>query len=172
VFDASSSTGDGLSYRIEFGDGQQTTSATASHVAEAGEHTARLTVTDREGRTAITEQKYFAAKVENRSGTFWFVSLDGVRALELYLRVDGANVTGWLEMSRDNLRNVPIVGSLSGERNLTLRSNDGAIEMSGSLTWSDPADINFSQARVRIRLSVRGGPADGATVLMSYADPF
>ena len=51
-FDASTSRGDGLTYYMEFGDGQVTTDAVAVHPMDrVGEHTARLTVVDRFGRS-------------------------------------------------------------------------------------------------------------------------
>ncbi len=173
VFDASASTGDGLTYRIDFGDGQSADTTITTHiVGTAGAKTARLTVTDRMGRTAVSEQTYFAAEIQNRSATFWFARLDDGRTVQLTLKRAGANLSGLLQIPSDDLRNVPISGRLTGDRDVVLRTFDGAIEMSGSLQWKDEADINFSEARVRLRMTLRGGPADGATALMLYADPY
>src|SRR5436190_23532787 len=51
-FDGTRSSGDGLSYRIEFGDGQSSSKPIAIHPVDiTGPLTARLTVVDRFGRT-------------------------------------------------------------------------------------------------------------------------
>ena len=58
-FDALGSTGEGLSYRIDFGDGQTTAKPVAMHsVNVAGKLTARLTVVDRAGRADSVEVPY------------------------------------------------------------------------------------------------------------------
>ena len=58
VFDGSASTGDGLTYRMEFGDGASADTETATHVVGTfGPRTARLTVTDRLGRSASYGQQ-------------------------------------------------------------------------------------------------------------------
>ena len=50
-FDGSGSRGDGLSYFIEFGDGQVSAEPVAVHpIEQAGYYLARLTVVDRFGR--------------------------------------------------------------------------------------------------------------------------
>lgn len=173
IFDASASTGDRLRYQIEFGDGEVSGAAVAQHVAPTdGRRTARLTVTDRRGRISQVEHDYFAAAIETRSLTFWHVGLGGRRDISITLRQDGANLSGLMQMKADALRNVPLIGRLSGDRDVVIRSADGAIEMAGSLEWRTPDDINYSQARVVLRLTIRGGPADGESVRMTWADPY
>ena len=54
LFDGSSSRGEGLTYYLEFGDGQSVTTASATHpMQKEGTYVARLTVVDRFGRSDV-----------------------------------------------------------------------------------------------------------------------
>ncbi|MBM1144483.1 PKD domain-containing protein [Alcanivorax sp. ZXX171] len=56
-FDAAGSTGDGLAYAWDFGDGDTATGAQTTHVfADADDYTVTLTVTDSDSRTDTTSQ--------------------------------------------------------------------------------------------------------------------
>ena len=171
VFDGSASTGDGLTYQIEFGDGESASASVASHVVgSAGERTARLTVTDRHGRTAVAEQPYFVAKVEtNYPYTYWQGNYTDGKAVRITLKRDGTTFSGLAHIF--GTRNIPISGHMSGDRDLVLRSNDGGIEMLGALEWED-GHVRFSQVRVAVRLTIRGGHADGVTVLLGSVDTY
>jgi hypothetical protein len=175
VFDGSASTGDGLIYRLEFGDGTSADTAVATRVVDIGQQgrkSARLTVTDRLGRSATAERLFFLAEVRNVSGGDWFGSIEDRSIIVRFTRRDGVNLSGWLEMPRHGLTNVPITALLTGDRDLVIRTGDGAIEMLGRIEWRDapPPDFSEIQGRVQMRLSIRGGPADGATTLMRWDD--
>lgn len=64
-FDASSSTGDGLTYFWDFGDGDAGSRANIAHVYDsAGQYTVKLTVTDDAGRTASSSKPLTIAKAD------------------------------------------------------------------------------------------------------------
>jgi hypothetical protein len=65
-----------------------------------------------------------------------------------------------------------VTGSISRDRSVSLRTDDGTIEFTGGLEWREPGRENFSQAGVRLRLAIRGGALDGKVVDFSYNDPF
>lgn len=82
MFNASASTGAGpLTYTLEFGDGTSGSTAIATHtlaMRAGGGYPllATLTATDALGRSATVTREYFAAALEQPSGTFWH-HLDG-----------------------------------------------------------------------------------------------
>jgi hypothetical protein len=171
VFDASASTGDRLTYQIDFGDGHAAASAVASHVVEAsGGRTARLTVTDRQGRTAVAERPYFVARVEtNYPFTFWQGTYTEGKSVRITLNRAGSTFSGLAHVF--GTLNIPITGQMTGDRDLVLRSNDGRIEMVGTLEWEEGRP-RFSQVSVALRVTIRGGPADGITLLLDSVDTY
>ena len=177
LFDASRSTGDGLTYLLEFGDGESSTQATARHAsAVSTKRTARLTVTDRFGRTDSVTRDYFLALVDNSGccSTSWAHTLnnrsDSNSVLRLTLRQDRASLSGSYRGEDGVFRQV--TGSLSRDRGVSLRTTDGAIDLSGSVEWREPGRENFSQAGVTLRLAITGGALHGKIVDFLYHDPF
>ena len=177
LFDASRSTGDGLTYHLDFGDGTSTTQVAALHAgAMSTRRTARLTVTDRFGRTDVVARDYYLAIVDNSGccSTSWVhplsATFDAVTVLRLRLRQDGAALSGTYQGEDRVSRGV--TGTLSRDRAVSLRTADGSIELTGGLEWKDADRENFSQAGVKLRLTVRGGTLDGRAFDFSYNDPF
>ena len=116
LFDGSRSEGDGLTYLVEYGDGASAAEPATTRrvngsppaIAPRTSITAKLTVTDRRGRTDSTTQPYFLVSVHTGIGygTFWGSDAPGCCAyVNLQLEQDGAtlsgNYWGW-----DNRRNV------------------------------------------------------------------
>ena len=177
VFDASRSTGDGLTYLLEFGDGASSTQVAALHASSVSmRRTARLTVTDRFGRTDSIARDYFLALVDNSGccGTSWVYSLittyDKSVVLRLALRQDGAALSGTYRGEDSVFR--PVAGMLSRDRAVFLRTADGSIEFIGGVEWRERGRENFSQAGVTLRLAVKGGTLDGKVFDFLYNDPF
>jgi hypothetical protein len=177
LFDASRSTGDGLTYVLEFGDGARTTQVAALHASPVStQRTARLTVTDRFGRSDSIAQDYFLAHVNNDSccSTSWVHTLintfDSIVVLRLTLHQDGAVLSGTYR-GEDRVSR-PVTGTLTRDRAVSLRTADGSIELTGGLEWKEPERRNFSQAGVKLRLAVKGGTLDGKAFDFSYNDPF
>lgn len=175
VFDGTRSSGDGLTYLLEFGDGTSSTQPVATHRGNrslTSALTARLTVTDRHGRSDSATQPYFLASVANVSGTFWFHNLSvGPRTIQrtLFLTQDGATLSGWYKGPEAG--NQRVSGTLNDDRAIHLRTEDGSIEFRGAVDWK-PDNTNLSQARVLLRLSVRGGTAGGTVLDFAFAEPY
>lgn len=176
TFDASRSTGDGLTYLLEFGDGASSTQPFARHGSPlVTRRTARLTVTDRLGRTDSTAQDYFLAHVDNTGcGTGWYYSFpyrNGASpTLSLTLRQEGASISGTYR-GLDLVRRT-ITGTISGDRGVTMRTTDGSIELNGGLVWNQPVGEYMSQYGVTLRLTIKGGDLDGQVFDFFWNDPF
>jgi hypothetical protein len=65
-----------------------------------------------------------------------------------------------------------LTGTLSGERELRLISDDGAMEWMGAMEWRTDRDWGLSAAGVALRLRVTRGPTEGAVFDFHYADPY
>jgi hypothetical protein len=177
LFDASRSTGDGLTYLLEFGDGTSSTQVAALHASPVStRRTARLTVTDRFGRTDSIARDYFLAIVDNTGccSTSWVHTLintpDNLVVLRLTLRQEGAALSGTYRGEDRVFRQ--LTGTLNRDRAIVLRTADGSIELTGGVEWREPGRENFSQAGIRLRLTIKGGTLDGKAIDFLYSDPF
>ncbi len=180
LFDGSRSEGDGVTYLLEYGDGASSTEPVTTRRPNPPGGSpptpktlmiAKLTVTDRHGRTDSTTQPYFLASVGNVYATFWHGDPPGCCAyLNLYLTQDGATLSGdyW---GWDNLRTFGgrVAGVLTDDRAIRLKTVDGAIEFIGTveLRPSPPG-----QPDPILRLSMRGGGLDGSVIEFEFADPY
>jgi hypothetical protein len=164
LFDGGESTGDGLSYRLDFGDGTTSSAPKTTHVPVIPQTattfhslTASLTVTDRLGRSDTVAQTYHVARLQFPVFGFWVNWLqtgpEGYRAdfRVLSFKVSGAQISG--EYTGPEGKDRTFTGTLSGERDIHLRLDDGTIEMQGSIALSGSGAV--------LRLNVRGGIADG-----------
>lgn len=174
VFDASKSTGTGLVYTIEFGDGTSASGPVATHVPkkviEEGVGralTAKLTVTDVSGRTDSAVQQYFVAGVENISATFWLRYVTGTGQRSLVFKQEGAALSGWYK-GPEFSGYQHFTGALTGERALTLRTDDGHLELTGSLEWrSDPRYVNGVSLFMR-----KSGAGEDSKMEFTFANPY
>jgi hypothetical protein len=177
-FDASASTGEGLSYVIEFGDGQTSTAPVSSHVSgnpaelrRGRVQSARLTIVDRLGRSAAVSVPYFIAAV--KTVDFWH-GREGQLGHHVYLDQDGDRLTGTYR-GPDNRLPEPVArlsGTLSDERTVHLRSADGAFEFTGSLEWRDGVPSLLGQGRVVLRLKLGGSRGTGKTIDFEWVDAY
>lgn len=181
--DASASTGDGLHFEVDFGDGATATTAVSSHVAapatrlEGERRTARVTVTDRLGRSHSAMQDYFVVNLGTDSS--WF-TMPSAHALKL--TVDGPGLTGWHTSPENGFigdlrRSRRLIGRLTGSHGLDVSTDDGAFSFVGSVVWRTPPSAEawangMYQENVRLRLTVRGGIHDGETFDFRYSDPY
>ena len=104
LFDGSGSRGEGLTFYLEFGDGQVTTDASATHpMQKEGNYVARLTVVDRFGRSD-TERREFQAWTlvtegwynEWSGGIYTGAAIITVQAYLVFQTQEGTNVSGFL----------------------------------------------------------------------------
>jgi hypothetical protein len=185
LFDASRSEGDGLTYLVEYGDGASSTEPVTTRrvngsptaVAPRTSITAKLTVTDRHGRTDSTTQPYFLVSVHTGIGygMFWHGDPQGDGAfLNVQLTQDGAtlygNYWGW-----DNRRTIngSVAGVLTDDRAIRLKTVDGAIEFIGTVELrGSPDAYPGAWPDTILRLSMKGGPLNGSAVEFEFADPY
>jgi PKD repeat protein len=156
--DAGASTGSGLRYQVEFGDGSTATDKTSRHVyAAAGTYAIRLTVTDDAGRTASATRELTVASALGRWVGAAYVERAGqvvVRTIVLTAQ-DGLTVRGMVNGPRD--RDRPVTGTLTAARRLTLVV-DGAETFEGVMPSVVSSDGSAWDA------AVQGGAASGETL--------
>jgi PKD repeat protein len=154
--DASESSGTGLTYRVEFGDGATASEAVARHVyPTTGTFTTKVTVTDAGGRTSTASRDVVVASPVGTwlySGYLTRTRQVEVRTLSLTAQ-DGRTVRGVLAAAGRADRTV--TGTLSEERGVQIVLDDGTETLEGTLPGV------LSGESVRWTLSARGGPADG-----------
>ncbi len=176
VFDASESTGEGLSYRIEFGDGRDIFERKAEHVPSLfGTLVARLTVTDRFGRVSVDQAPYEVFRlVPGRQVSEYWVGFDPQRLtcgclLFFYSQngrtLTGALGTGWYPQSVGL-----VAGFIAGDRELHLQLRDGST-LDGEIALSDYMGA-VNNYRDSLRLTVHGGPWDGKFLEFFASSPY
>src|SRR5215217_1794218 len=133
LFDGSTSRGDGLSYFLEFGDGQTTTSASATHpLEEEGLYTARLTVVDRFGRSDVETNRYEAQSLVTKGYYVEWSALPtaGCSHCRGYLVFDhqqGKAVDGHFQLGANEGEAVDhFAGSIDGSGEVNLAATSGA----------------------------------------------
>ena len=158
TLDASGSSGVGLRYGLDFGDGQGVDLSTGAHVYQGtGTYKVRVIVTDSLGRT---DQASAEVTVKNVTGA-WFHGFYNSNALRYESRT--------LTIAQQNGRSVagsythpegwasPFTGDVSA-RGATLNLNDGTI------TFASVAGGGFNADLTALSVKVRGGSADGFTL--------
>ena len=163
TMDASRSSGTGLRYGIDFGDGQGSDQATASHVYLTGGriYKVRVIVTDSLGRIdSITVD----VDVKNIEG-YWYNSFFNVgrnryevRTLRIVTQ-SGRQLTG-LYTHPEGYTSA-FTGEVRDERGLAMTLSDGTITFR-----SQSANAISSDART-FSVAVKGGSADGLTLAFS-----
>jgi hypothetical protein len=178
LFDGSRSEGDGLTYLLEFGDGASSTEPLATHRPTPGRLpprpevllTAKLTVTDRHGRSDSTTRQYFLASVGTPDQNAWWTNSprEGSIPRRLFLTQDGAALSGYYTGPDSNSRR-PVAGSLSDDRAIRLKTGDGAIEFIGAVELRpDPPGL----PSLVLRLSMRSERVNGSVIEFEFADPY
>jgi hypothetical protein len=165
LFDASGSRGDGLTYFIEFGDGQVATDATATHpVDRAGQYTARLTVVDRFGRW---DSEASAFEVRTLVADGWYYWWEGPSMVIRIKTQNGTAITGTLATGGIDYRTVPFTGTADAAGNIRLALEDSGISLVGtlSLPWT-------SYDADRLVLTYVGGPQDGRTITLHFRNNY
>lgn len=183
VFDGTASEGDGVTYSLEFGDGDSVADARAVHPCrKAGLLTARLTLTDRLGRTSTTSARYPCVGLVHPQGQLysltygWTNSTFNSRLSRSEFRrlgfesQNGAAVSGFYTHPEGDKSH--FTGSLSGDRTLTLRLDDGTITFVGDVLVRDSfTDTSYTENR-NLLLVMRGGSVDGNALRFTYSEPF
>jgi hypothetical protein len=177
-FDGAGSRGDGLSYIIEFGDGQFAATARAFHRVEQAASTwpgyaGLLTVVDRFGRAnsesipyAIftlpsgPEKWYFSGPTDWLSFTFESHAGTAYEGTIRYRYPDGV------------YRSAPCKATLSGERDVVIVVESLGLEFTGAIDMSTSVynPGGYSSASPPLTLIQRGGPHDGRAWKLRFDD--
>lgn len=154
VADASRSTGTGLTFSIDFGDGTTATTASAKHVYSVpASYTITATVTDPQGRTASAANEIVVRTVTGswfHAGAIERTKRVEVRQLTIDAQ-DGASVRGTYRLAGSPNR--PFTGALTAPREIHLTA--GSVSLDGTL----PGRLN--DEAVSWPLIVQGDGADG-----------
>jgi hypothetical protein len=175
TFDASGSTGSGLTYRIEFGDGAEATLPVASYAPQARDWsyqlTAKLTVTDTLGRTDVASVPFTLVSLRSPSGGFWEQREPGVTPAErrIWLVQTGPTLSGLYRgpESGDPRTDLQVTGTVVGDRKVNLTVAGGLVELTGTVEWR-----SGGWDGVEMRLEVKGGSANGQTLKFVAYEPF
>ena len=166
-FDASTSRGDGLTYYMEFGDGQVTTDAVAVHPMDrVGEHTARLTVVDRFGRSDSEATTY---EVRTLVAQGYYVWWEGPGMHLSFTAQEGTRVAGSLFFYHSDLNSpgttFSFTGTVNAEGQVRLRLATD-VELTGTLRLGKTYESN------RMVLTFAGGPRNGQTVTFIFRNGY
>jgi len=159
-FDASGSSGTGLRFGLDFGDGQGADAAVATHVYGSG-HTykARAIVTDAQGRIDSVTTDVVVRSVEGawNSGIYNAVAKRyEYRTLDIHTQ-DGRKITG--VYTHPEGFTSPFVGDVEGDRGLNVRLTDGTI------SFSNAGGDGVSSDATEVTLTMQGGSANGQTLV-------
>jgi PKD repeat protein len=168
-YDVTRSTGDGMSYVIEYGDGDHTTDPSSFHKSNHfGDLVIRLVAADRFGRVKVTTTPLTVVSLRDGGGSRWYNAfLNPVtqqyegRALEFRTH-EGNSVTGSYWHPGGGTSNFH--GVLSGDNRINLSLDLGGIEFSGTIALPN------TYYTWRMHLLFRGGSADGATLDFVWDD--
>lgn len=177
TFDASSSSGDGLTYLMEFGDGVSATDRVATHALEkAGDVVARLTVVDRFGREAVATQRLAVTTLTTGGDhhAWWdntTVNPNTGHWEQRRIFADGydsrTRTLGGIYVSTDTAAVYPlpprVTGTLSGSEDIRLTVEGTGVEFVGKV-------VNEGRCGVRLLLTERGGSADGRSLEFQCAE--
>jgi hypothetical protein len=172
TFDMSASTGFGLRYNLNFGDGSSpVSSSTSKHVYSSPNHfstyTVRATVTDALGRIHSVEKTVrvvsLVAVLRGGNG-YWSSGRHSFRFVGFRVQRDGAQVSGayW---SPDST----FTGTISGDGDMHLVLADGSITFEGLLVVKEGSWEHLDR---RLSLTIRGGPDHGKTIECGFAEPY
>lgn len=165
LFDGSNSRGEGLTYYLEFGDGQVATVASTTHPMEKeGNYVARLTVIDRFGRSDV-ESLTFLVRSLRASGyynywesTVYFGSTLLASAFLEITEQNGTAVTGVLSRGFPPER-TSFTGTVNGDGSVELRLAGLPVTLTGTMTLAGLGEFDH-----RLVLTYRGGRYDGQTL--------
>jgi hypothetical protein len=168
-YDVSRSTGERLSYVIEYGDGEHTTEPVSFHKSgRGGDLVSRLVVADRLARVNVTTTRLSVASLRDGGGSGWYAAFFNPATGEhefrqlTFLSHEGAYLIGHYRHPDGGLSDFQ--GALSGENEVRLNLKLGGIEFTGKIIRSG------SYHTWRMSLLLRGGSADGRTLDFSFDD--
>lgn len=179
VFDGSASQGEQLTYFFDFGDGESMTTSHTSvtHVCRAeGFFTVKLTVRDNLDRASTVFAKLPCLTLLNTATNAFTNNLDNTSSRRYEFRrlrfvsQTGAALRGYYTHPESYTSS--FTGTLSGDRSLTIRLDDGTITFAGEVRFNaNYTDTSWSKEQ-RLVLVMTGGSANGQTLTFNYYDPY
>lgn len=141
LFDGSASRGEGLTYYLEFGDGQSATTDRATHPMQtAGSYVARLTVVDRFGRSDVEETGFEVTSLLAYNGRFWAAPLGGCprpfcgMATLAITSQEGTAVKGtFTRLDLDRSHTEAVTGSITADGQVHLQLQNSDATLAGSM---------------------------------------
>ncbi len=157
LFDGSNSRGEGLSYYLEFGDGQSVTTASATHpMQKEGTYVARLTVVDRFGRSDAESREFqawtlvTAGGYNEWSGGIYNGPATPTPAHLVFQTQEGTNVSGVQRRFPSGVRaDLPFTGTVNADGQVRLQFADPAETLTGTMTLP-----GFGRAGATVRAEV------------------
>lgn len=163
TFDASGSSGTGLRFGLDFGDGQGADQAVATHAYQTGGKTykARVIVTDSIGRTDFATVDVVVKNVEGSwSNSIFNAAANRYEFRTLTISAQAARtLNGSYRHPEGN--NSAFAGELVGERGATISLVDRTID------FTSGADGGFNSDATSFTARVRGGSASGQTLIFT-----
>lgn len=163
TFDASGSSGVGLRYGLDFGDGSGADAPTASHVYDAAGRTykGRLIVTDSLGRTDSVSVDVSVVSIDGSwSHSFYNTVANRYENRQLILTQSGRTISGEYRHPESWLS--PLRGELRPGRDVSLNLTDGTISFSGGANGAFNGEVTL------MTVTMRGGSADGQIMSFSH----
>jgi PKD domain-containing protein len=162
-FDLSGSKGEASQYALDFGDGMMASEAIAAHVyQDHGSFTVSGTVRDRFDRTANVTATVSVMSLITSNNGWWGAATWESGGLLKILSHEGRQVTGYRQAQSAG-RHISFTGTLSGERTLELRLEDGT-RLTGAVV--------LNNQDYRMRLTATGGSDDGRTFEFRYYEQY
>ncbi len=168
-FDASASTGDGLTYRFDFGDGRSYSGGPrTSHTYEEFAGLASVTVTDRYGRssTALTERPIQTLAPFIGFYNWWETYSTPPLRLNVTSYQPASQGKRWqgrvIRHGADGGKNEGATGSFNSDLSVDLRTDSG-VTFTGSAIFTES---QLGYGRVDLRLTQHSGLHDGVTYVL------
>jgi hypothetical protein len=164
TFDATRSSGNDLSYYVEFGDGQTGIGATVTHrPSQRGYLTSRLTVVDRFGRSDAESVDYVSLALgDSQCCADGWVDPSSPTARVAFREGGGSRYSGSVVFGFGATQPVPVFAELSGDNRVVLSIPSLGIELSGEIVaTSNTAEMVVVQS---------GGAEHGRTRRFIYDD--
>jgi hypothetical protein len=173
TFDASASTGAGLTYRMTFGDGAESQKALDTHsLATRGVRTARVTVTDMWGRSDSASADYFVEDLRDGGHSGNWAVRQGDNYLFPYVVLFNQNdaVSGtWFESGPIQS---PLAGSFTPDLRFsarTTRTDQPVVTLEGSVKLNTALGACTWGIRcLTMEAKITGGQWNGRTLTFEY----
>jgi PKD repeat protein len=170
LFDGSNSRGEGLTYYLEFGDGQSATTASATHpIQKEGDYVARLTVVDRYGRSDVETLGFGAISlVTGGSYNEWEGYLAPILSnpTRVYVQIktqEGTAVSGVFIRGPYPWERTEFAGTVTPDGDVRFSLAGSQVVLTGTMELH-----TLGESGRHLLLTYRGGAHDGETMQLYW----